>query len=228
MISPNYSEIKYLLFDGTYFKHENCLMAAMDDQNGKIIGEKYCVRENYANAYSIFYELDIAGVSPKAITTDGNTSVIRAIKTIWPNITIQRCLAHIQRQGLSWLRRNPKLPASKNLRIILLTVTEIKNESDKNLFITEFEKWEKRYGESVRHLPSDHKVFGDLQRTRSLIIHALPDMFHYLDNTSIPATTNKIEGYFSRLKIIYRQHRGLSKNHRQNFFKWYIYFKNNN
>lgn len=224
----NYSEIKYLLFDGTYLKHENCLMIAMNNQDGKIISEKYCVRENYADAYSIFYELNKIGISPKAITVDGNTSVIRAIKTVWPNIIIQRCIAHIQRQGLSWLRRNPKIPTSKDLRKILLTITEIKNESDRNLFITKFEKWEEQYGEFVRHLPSDHKVFSDLQRARSLIIHAMPDMFHYLNDSSIPATTNKIEGYFSRLKIIYRQHRGLSKNHRQNFFKWYIYFKNNN
>ncbi|MEI6627704.1 MAG: transposase [bacterium] len=224
----NYSEIKYLLFDGTYFKHENCLMAAMDNSDGRIVGRRYCIRENYETAHSIFNELNNKGVLPKAITIDGNTSVIRAIKAVWPNITIQRCLAHIQRQGLSWLRRNPKLPAGKDLRRILLTVTEIKNEKDKILFIAEFEKWEKKYGESVRHLPADHKVFSDLRGTRSLLIHALPDMFHYLDDDNIPATTNKIEGYFSRLKIIYRQHRGLSKSHRQNFFNWYIYFKNNN
>jgi hypothetical protein len=120
------------------------------------------------------------------------------------------------------------MPAGRDLRNILLTVTEIKSERDKILFIAEFEKWEKRYGESVLHLPSDHKVFGDLQRTRSLIIHAMPDMFHYLNDNNIPATTNRVEGYFSRLKIVYRQHRGLSKNHRQNFFNWYIYFKNIN
>jgi transposase-like protein len=223
----DYDKIKYLIFDGTYFKHENCLMAVINDADGKIVNHKYCTRENYAFAYSIFNELKESGVSPRAITIDGNTSVIRAIKTVWPDITIQRCLAHIQRQGLSWLRRNPKLPASLHLRTILLSVTKIKNEKDKNSFVDQFNKWEKKFGDHVRHLPSGHKVFGDLQRTRSLIIHGLADMFHYLEDGNIPATTNRIEGYFSRLKIIYRQHRGMSKKHRQNFFSWYIYFKNN-
>jgi len=85
-----------------------------------------------------------------------------------------------------------------------------------------------QYGRLVQALPSTHKVYGDLQRTRSLVLHALPNMFHYLDNKCIAATTNKLEGYFSRLKEIYRKHRGLSKNHRQNYFAWYINFKNGN
>jgi hypothetical protein len=226
-IIVDYSEIKYLLFDGTYFNKANCLMAVMDNLNGKIVSEQYCVRENYVAAFTIFNDLKSASLLPTAITIDGNTSVIRAIKAVWPNIIIQRCLAHIQRQGLSWLRRYPKTNAGKELRKLLLKTTEIKNEFDKNIFISEFSLWESQYGKFVLALPSDHKVYSDLQRTRCLIIHAIPDMFHYLNDSNIPATTNKIEGYFSRLKITYRQHRGLSKNHRQNFFKWYIYFKNN-
>jgi hypothetical protein len=51
-------------------------------------------------------------------------------------------------------------------------------------------------------------------KTRSLILHALTNMFHYLDEHCIAATTNKPEGYFSMLKEIYRKHRGLSKKHR--------------
>ena len=167
-----------------------------------------------------------SGLQPVAITIDGNTSVIRAIKTVWPDIMIQRCRTHIQRQGLSWLRRYPKLEASKDLRGILLALTNVKDERGRTVFIKDFCRWEKRYGGFVLSLPSSDKVYGDLQRTRSLILHALPDMFHYLDDQCIAATTNKLEGYFSRLKEIYRKHRGLSKKHRQNYFAWYIHLKN--
>ena len=165
-------------------------------------------------------------VSPIAITTDGNTSVIRAIKKTWTNTITQRCLVHIQRQGLSWLRRCPKSRSARDLRLLLLTVTNIKDHKQKQLFINDFNNWEKMYGKFVLSLPSSDKVYGDLQRTRSLIIHALPNMFHYLEDSNIVPTTNKIEGYFSRLKDLYRHHRGLSKKHRENYFKWYIYFKN--
>ena len=222
------SVIKYLQFDGTYFKHENCLMVLMDNGTSKVIAHKYHYRENYESAYQIFKEMNDDALNPEAITVDGNTSVIRALKAVWPGIIIQRCIAHILRQGLSWLRRYPKIQASKDLRRVLLTVTGVKDIQRRDIFIKDFEKWEKQYGHFVQSLPSTHKVYGDLQRTRSLVLHALPCMFHYLDNKCIAATTNQLEGYFSRLKEIYRKHRGLSKNHRQNYFAWYINLKNGN
>ena len=225
-IDWNFSEIKYLLFDGTYFKHENCLMVLMNNLDNTVINFKYHIRENFETAYHIFADLKVRGLNPEAITIDGNTTVIRALNEVWPDIKIQRCLAHVQRQGLSWLRRFPKLEAAKKLRWLLLTITEIKTEKDKNIFIEKFNDWELAYGKFVQSLSPKDKVFGDLQRTRSLLIHAIPKMFYFLNDHRIAATTNKVEGYFSGLKIIYRQHRGLDKQHRDNYFNWYIYFKN--
>ena len=201
-------------------------MIVIDNLSNQAISDRYCVRENYVTANSIFKELSDKQINPIAITTDGNTSVIRAVKKIWPDTITQRCLVHIQRQGLSWLRRYPKSQAARDLRLLLLTVTNIKNHKQKQTFINDFNNWEKRYGKFVLSLSSSDKVYSDLQRTRSLIIHALPNMFHYLEDFNIAPTTNKIEGYFSRLKELYRRHRGLSKKHRENYFKWYIYFKN--
>jgi transposase-like protein len=218
--------IKYLLFDGTYFQRKNCLMLAMNNDNGRIIASKYIKRENYFAALELFKDLSDKGIKPKAITIDGNTSVIRALKDIWPNITIQRCIVHIQRQGLSWLRMHPKLEPSVQLRKILLAVTVISNYREKQKFISDFQEWERKFGKMVSMLDCNHKVFGDLQRMRSLVIHALPDMFHYLDDPRIAKSTNKLEGYFSRLKQLYRQHSGLSKDNRSNYFSWYIHFKN--
>jgi transposase-like protein len=163
---------------------------------------------------------------PTAITVDGNTSVIRAIKEVWPEIILQRCKTHIQMQGLAWLRRPPKLEVSKELQKVFLILSRVDTRSDKKIFIANYLVWEDKYGEYVKQLPKDHKVYSDIQRARSLIIHALPDMFHYLDDNNISATTNKLEGYFSQLKNLYRQHRGMSKNNRQNYLKWYIYLKN--
>ena len=57
-----------------------------------------------------------------------------------------------------------------------------------------------------------------------MLLRALPDMFHYLDDPQIPTTTNGLEGYFSRLKSHYRQHRGLSPHKRPNYFAWYFHF----
>jgi len=198
----------------------------MNNANGRIITNRYLKRENYFAAFELFKELADNGIKPIAITIDGNTSVIRALKDVCPNIVIQRCIVHIQRQGLSWLRMRPKLEPSIQLRKILLAVTNINNYPEKHKFISDFQKWERKFGNAVSRLDCNHKVFSDLQRTRSLVIHALPDMFHYLDDPNIAKSTNKLEGYFSRLKKLYRQHSGLSKDNRNNYFGWYIHFKN--
>ncbi len=58
----------------------------------------------------------------------------------------------------------------------------------------------------------DRLIFSDLKRARSLLLAALPDRLHYLDNLSnpsIPKSTNAFEGYFARPTHKYRQHRGL-------------------
>jgi len=68
-----------------------------------------------------------------------------------------------------------------------------------------------------------HKL---VRRSYYTIKRALPNMFHYLSNPKIPATTNGIEGFFSHLKNHLDLHRGLTLKHRIDFIKWYIHFAN--
>lgn len=220
------SSCHYLIFDGTYFKRENCLVLLINHLTNEIITGSYLKRENYHSTFEIFLNLRKQGLHPKAITIDGNTTAIRAVREIWPESTIQRCIIHIQRQGLSWLRRNPKTKAAIELRKLLLFLTKVESKKDKINFIRNFNLWERKFGNWVRSLPSNDKVFSDLQRTRSLIIHSLPDMFHFLDDSSIPSSTNKLEGIFSKVKENFQLHKGLRKDNRSKYFQWYIYFKN--
>lgn len=221
-----FSNFKYLVADGTYLKHEHCIYAVTDYLSGLTIKYSFGRRENYLMALSIFEELKTEGCDPKAITIDGNTTVIRALRAVWPKILVQRCLYHILRQGTSWLRRFPKESSAKELRGIFLTVTAIKSDKDKVMFLERFADWESRFGNHVKLLDSKHKVWSDLQRARSLILHALPDMFHFLKDENIAPTSNAQEGVFSTAKILFRNHRGVGKINRNNYFSWYFYFKN--
>jgi hypothetical protein len=221
-----FSQFRYLIADGTYLKHEHCIYSITDYLSRLTIKYGFGSRENYLMVYSIFAELKSQDCRPKAITIDGNPHVIRALRAIWPDILIQRCLYHILRQGTSWLRRFPKDPAAKELRLIFLTVMKIRDRKKQSIFIERFTDWEIRFGSYVKSLDSKHKVYGDLQRARSLILHALPDMFHFLDDSNIAPTSNMQEGIFSTAKILFRSHRGVSKNNRDSYFSWYFYFKN--
>lgn len=222
----DYPKFKYLVADGTYLKHEHCIYAVTDCLSGLTIKYDFGTRENYLMAHSIFSDLKTKGCDPKSITIDGNTLVIKALRNIWPDILIQRCLYHILRQGTSWLRRFPKDRAARELRGIFLSVASIKDERSKTIFLKRFFDWEGQFGSYVKSLDTKHKVWNDLQRARSLIIHALPDMFHFLKDQQIAPTSNSQEGVFSTAKILFRNHRGVSKKNRNKYFSWYFYFKN--
>ena len=88
-------------------------------------------------------------------------------------------------------------------------------------------RWEQKYGKIIVARPEKGKVFSDIKRARSMLLKALPDMFHYLDDPKIPHSTNSLEGYFGRLKEHYRQHRGLARQKRSNYFNWYFHLKPN-
>ena len=95
----------------------------------------YVDKEGYNSVYPLLVNLKERGLMPKAITLDGHTYVIKAILDAWPNIIIQRCLYHIQREGLRWLRTYPKTEAGKALKVILKSLAGIKNIKNQKRFM---------------------------------------------------------------------------------------------
>lgn len=220
-----FQKAKYLLFDGTYFHKNGCLATLMDHLAKNILSSTYIDKESYHNVYPILRDLKEQGLDPKAITMDGHRFVIQAIYDVWPNVLIQRCLYHIQRQGLQWLRVYPKTEAGRILRKILKLVTDIKTEEEKILFITAYKNWYQKYKNFIKALPRNSASHIDLKKAMGLINNALPDMFYYIKNANIAPTTNLLENFYSQLKHHYRSHRGLTEQHKISYLKWYSYLK---
>ncbi|MBA7558212.1 hypothetical protein ES705_51005 [subsurface metagenome] len=191
-----------------------------------LISNIYTKKEGYKNVYAWFSKLSKEGLSPLYITMDGERSVIRAINKIWPQTKIQRCLYHIQREGMRWLRTYPKTQAGKDLRRLLKTLCRINTFEERNEFIAFYMAWFNQYRDFVLSLPRSEVAFRDLKKTMALIYNALPDMFHYLIDRRIPKTTNTLESFYSRLKADYRKHRGLTETHKISYLNWYCYYKN--
>lgn len=195
----------------------------MDGKTNTVIAGKYDVRENSDSQLVAFFSpLRERGLNPMSCTTDGNPQAMRTIRMLWPDIVIQRCLVHVQRQGLSWCRRYPKRTDAKKLRDLFRVVTYIRTKKERDMFLVRFRGWEEKYGHLIAEQPGKGWVFSDLKRARSMLVRALPDMFHYLDHPDVSSSTNGLEGYFSRLKTRYRQHRGLSPKKRYSYFAWYF------
>lgn len=222
----SYSQHKYLVFDGTFLFQRKGIIALMDSQLNTAISGQYGLSESsQKDLYSFFNPLKHNNLNPRSVTVDGNPSVIHFLKSLWPNVIVQRCIIHIQRQGLMWCRQNPKRIDAKKLRLLFLQITKINNHEQRDSFLSDLNNWEKRYGSKLQPLPEKGWVLSDLKRARSMLLKALPNMFHFLDDPFISKSTNSIEGYFARLKNHYRHHRGLSPLKRPNYFSWYFHLK---
>jgi len=197
--------------------------------NGQaIISTTYAYREGFASVHPWFLGLRQKGLDPKFTSMDGERGVMHAARIVWPKNKIQRCLYHIQQEGMRWLRTYPKTDAGKELRAILGGLCDIKSFKERNQFIQTYKTWLDKYRDFIKSLPRTTVAFKDLKRTVVLINNALPDMFHYLQDSNVPATTNSIESFYSRLKADYRRHRGLTQINKIHYLKWYCYFKNTN
>ena len=223
--NENLEEVKYLILDGTYINHRTGIYAVMNGKDHRILFGDYGINEIGRHLKTVYQSLRVKGLEPQTATVDGAVQQLKYLKVIWEAIRIQRCVIHIQRQGLSWLRQKPKRPEAIELRDLLLQLLYIKTKEQADNFRKGFWKWEARYGPQLTISTNRGRVFSDLLRTRSMIINALPDMFSYLDDSEIPKTTNALEGYFGRLKQKYRAHSGLALRKRKSYFRWYFYLK---
>ena len=97
---------------------------------------------------------------------------------------------------------------------------------ERDTFLQEYRHWVDKYRDYVFSLPRTTVASNDLKRTMVLLNNALPDMFHYLEDRHVHATTNVLEGFRSQLKSYYRRHRGLTKERRIQYIHWYCYFNN--
>jgi transposase-like protein len=171
-------------------------------------------------------------VDIESITCDGHKSLLKAIKKVCKTVTVQRCIIHVQRMCRIWLSANPKSEAGIELRRIVSRLHLVTTQEEKGYWIVSLVKWYEKY-ELFVNAKSYNQETGrfwythkKVRRSFSVIRKALPDMFHYLDNPRISKSTNGLESFFGHLKANLNVHRGLSNQHRKNFIRWYLYFRN--
>ncbi len=124
-LETDFSKIQNVIYDGTYFGKNQCFIALMNVYDQSIIAHIHTSKEGYQNVLPWFLNLRTSGLNPLCIAMDGELNVMRAVREVWPEIHIQRCLYHIQREGLRWLRTFPKTQAGCELRALLSTLASV-------------------------------------------------------------------------------------------------------
>ncbi len=222
----------HLIIDGTYFSNNLCLVLYQDNDIKYTQLYRFSTGEYYSEIKEDLENLGKLGVRIESITCDGHKPTLKAIRTVWPGITIQRCLVHVHRMANIWLRQKPKTQASIELKEVVRFLPLIKTHNDRKQWIRMFNRWYGQYGQFV-----NEKVYGTLpkrwwyrhkllRRTTTMIQQAIPDLFRYLDNPQIPRSTNSLESFFGHLKDTLSIHRGLSYQNRKAFILWYLHLKN--
>ena len=222
----------HFLIDGTYFTNGLCLVLYYDNDIQYVQLFRTTNKEKYREIKEDLENLKALGVQVYSVTSDGHASILKAVKRVYPNAIIQRCVVHVKRQASSWLGQYPKLEVSKQLLHTIRQITRLDTMEDVNDWLIEFNKWygqhsvfinEQSMSEETGRMWYTHK---NLHAACSHVINAIPHLFNYINDPEIPKTTNELEGYFTHLKEKLTLHRGLRLEKKKNFIKWYIFFKN--
>jgi hypothetical protein len=226
------SESLYLLVDGTYFHKDICLIVYRDSQIKFTQLYRISDGEYYVEIKEDLENLLQLGVKIKSITCDGHKATLKAIKHTCKEVIVQRCLVHIQRECRLWLTTHPKSNEGLTLLQIVHQLHLIENQAQYQDWLKQLLDWyelnEKYVNEKSMSMLSN-RFWYKHKMVRKAFIHiknALPNMFNYLQDDKIPKSTNGLESFFGHLKNHVLLHRGLTKNHRKNFIKWYLYFRN--
>jgi hypothetical protein len=221
--------VRVLVLDGTSVMKRMCmLLIAGNADNSRPVSWMDCARECYDSWVVFLKDLSWCGVIPEVVVCDAQCGLLKAIREVWPRVKIQRCLIHVVRQACIWLTQNPQTRAGRELLVFVKELPRIQTKRQKRRWVRKFWKWYRRHEAFLKdrsYSPSGKWWYTHrrLRGTRSLLKNALPDLFRFVTDPSIPKTSNHVEGGLnSRLKELFRCHRGFSLQKKLILAAWYL------
>jgi hypothetical protein len=180
-------------------------------------------------------QLLLQGFTIQAVVLDGKAGIKEVFESY--GIPIQYCQFHQKATIDTYLTKRPILEASKDLRNITKTLTS----TTQILFTQELEEWYNTYESFLRE--KTHTTFYKegteykrwyythkrIRAAYRSLIHHLPYLFTYLHYpyTTVPNTTNCVDGYISWLKQnTVKIHRGITRERRNKILQ-FLFIKNN-
>ena len=186
-------------------------MLFKDSYTGENLLKYYVKSETNALYIQGVNELISQGFEIVAIVCDGRKGLIQSFK----NIPVQMCQFHQVATIRRYITKNPKLPASIELKELVAMMKMTNKESFEGGLKLWFTKWESFLNKRTTN-PETGKSHYTHKRLRSAyrsLKSNLNWLFTWYDNIElkIPNTTNAIDGHFSDLKNKLRNHNGLSR-----------------
>lgn len=211
-----------------------------------------CIRENTEAYKSLLNNL----LAPTVVITDGNAGALSAIKQVWSETRVQRCLVHVKRNIRVLTTSKPRLQSHKALWGLVKKLVKIRTLKESDLWVNLLQKsynqWKDwlnqktfRRNVSEENIPSwvrsNQQWWYTHQTARkayNLLARQVKNgtLFTFLDplllektSVPIPSTTNALEGGInSQIKKLVSFHKGLSEDHMRRDIEWWCYFNSEN
>ena len=223
-----------MFIDGIYLPYNWCLLIAHNGHH--VLARQWCHREN-APAYTALLA-KIPG--PDLVTTDGHGGAAKALKALWPNLTVQRCLIHVHRNNLRDLTSKPNTAAGKALFALSQRLLKVSSKDEAATWVKLLIEINTEYGAYLtertwaKDVPAHQRREGRTwwythERDRKVYrrlasLHAKSHLFAFLEfDPARERTTNPVESFNARLRALTVAHRGLREPHMIAMIDWYCH-----
>ena len=208
--------------DTTYWGKNFGVMLFKDAYTKENLLKYYVDYETNALYLQGINELKRNGFEVLGVVCDGRKGLLNSFN----NIPVQMCQFHQTAIIRRYITKNPKLPASIELKELVAMMTKTDKESFEGGLQDWFNKWESFLNERTTNLETGKSNYTH-KRLRSAYRSLKTNskwLFTWYDNhhLNIPNTTNAIEGHFSDLKNKLRNHNGLSKKRKCKFIDEFL------
>lgn len=197
--------------DTTYWGRNFGVMLFKDSYTKENLLKYYVKAETNSLYIRGIKELKSKGFEVVAIVCDGRRGLLHS----FDKTPVQMCQFHQVAIIRRYITKNPKLPASIELKEFVGMMKMTDKESFEGGLKLWFAKWESFLNERTSN-PETGKSHYTHKRLRSAYRSLKTNskwLFTWYDyyNLKIPNTTNAIDGHFSDLKNKLRNHNGLSR-----------------
>lgn len=211
-----------ILMDTTYWGRTFGVMLFKDAITKENLLKYYVKNETNFLYKKGVQELTSKGYKIIAIVSDGRKGLIQSFGTI----PVQMCQFHQVAIIRRYITKNPKLPASIELKELISMLKMTDKESFEGGLNDWFVKWEDFLNERTINIETGRSYYAH-KRLRSAyrsLNNNLPWLFTWYDyiELNIPNTTNAIDGHFADLKNKLRNHNGLSLKRKMKFIDAFL------
>lgn len=229
MPAPTGEVHRVVYVDGIYLARDLVVLIASSDDH---VLSWYMAQSETSRAWEALLEPIPA---PQVVVTDGGTGFQKAVRRVWPETRVQRCVFHAFSQVRRYTTSRPRLQAGIELYGLARELLHLEGLRQAEWWFERYMQWCEFWGDFLEEKSWQEGrwdyTHARLRKARNSLSRLVSQgtLFTYLDpeltrEGPLPSTNNKMEGGVNaQLRALLRNHRGLSLTRRVKAVFWWCY-----